>query len=411
MFDPSRQVRFLNIILRGCVLASKFLLILVLAVYLSPEDLGLYGLIVATVAYGIYPLGFDFYAYNARELIKTEQREWGRLLKSQGALHLRLYAIFLPLFFLFFVFELLPWRLAPWCFLLLILEHLNQELNRLLVAMSRPLSASLALFMRQGAWVLVIVAWMYQVPEMRSLKNVLYFWVMGDTAALCVAAYAIMKLPIAGWCAQVDWAWVRRGIKISAPIFTGTLILSTISTVDRYWFRYLQGSDLLGVYIFYISVAASLMSFLDAGIFSFSYPRMVHAASRGEYALIRRVMKNAAIQVTFFSMSFAIIVYLIIPPVLHFIGKDEYIASEGLFFVLIAAMVVHGYSYIPHYALYAKNQDREIIKSHFFGAFVFIVSAMVVSKFSEFYAIPIAVMSAYSAIFIWKFFSEIKITQ
>ena len=45
-----------NIGLRGITLASKFALLLVLAKYLEPSDVGLYGLIAVTVAYGMYPL-------------------------------------------------------------------------------------------------------------------------------------------------------------------------------------------------------------------------------------------------------------------------------------------------------------------------------------------------------------------
>jgi len=399
------QARFLNTLLRGGVLASKFLLIFFLAVYLNPEELGLYGLVVATIAYGIYPLGFDFYSYNTRELIRADKKTWGRLLKSQGALHVRLYVVFLPLFFLVFHFGLLPWRMAPWFFLLIVLEHVNQECMRLLIAMSKPLSASVALFMRQGVWALILSAWMYHDLEARKLEYVLFSWVLGGIAALFVAMHTIRKLPIAGWREPVDWAWVKKGLKVALPLLAATLSLSAISTIDRYWFGHLQGNALLGAYVFYISLAASLISFLDAAVFSFAYPGMVHAASKGDFSGMRDIMKKMFVQVTIFSSVFFIFAVFLTPPILHVIGREVYLGSEDLFFILIVAMIIHAYSYIPHYALYARHQDRAIVSSHAASVLFFIGCVAMLTSFVDVYAIPVAVAATYLMILIWKSFA------
>ena len=52
--------RLFNMALRGLTLASKFLLIFFLARFLEPAELGLYGLVVATIGYALYLLGLDF---------------------------------------------------------------------------------------------------------------------------------------------------------------------------------------------------------------------------------------------------------------------------------------------------------------------------------------------------------------
>lgn len=48
--------RLLNLALRGMMLAAKFLLILFLARFLEPSELGLYGLLVAAIGYALYKL-------------------------------------------------------------------------------------------------------------------------------------------------------------------------------------------------------------------------------------------------------------------------------------------------------------------------------------------------------------------
>ena len=132
-------LRFLNLSLRGSTLASKFLLVFFLARYAEPAEVGLYGLIAVTVSYGLYFLGFDFYMYTTRELLGNSPAVWGCFLKSQVGLSAILYCIFLPASVVLFVIGLLPWWVLPWFLALLVLEHVTQELNRLLVAVSRQL--------------------------------------------------------------------------------------------------------------------------------------------------------------------------------------------------------------------------------------------------------------------------------
>ena len=190
--------RTFNILLRAATLASRFLLIFFLARFLDPAQLGLYGLLTATIGYSLYLLGFDFYTFTTREIIKREPKEWGGLLKDQGALSLVLYAVFIPLLSLIFIQQLLPWQLAGWFFALLVLEHLNQELGRLLVAISQQTQASLVLFLRQGTWAIAVVALMAVVPETRSLDYVFGAWSVAGLVTVSVGVYRLSQLHIAG---------------------------------------------------------------------------------------------------------------------------------------------------------------------------------------------------------------------
>jgi len=200
--------RLLNVTLRGITLASKFLLIFFLARFLEPAELGLYGLITATIGYALYLLGFDFYAFTTRELIKRERSQWGGLLKGQGALTAVLYCVFLPLFCLIFVRQLLPWSLAGWFFALLILEHLTQELSRLLIAISEQLMASLVLFLRSGVWAVAVAGLMFIEPESRTLDFVLGAWTLGGLSALLLGIYKVTQSKMGGWHTSVPWRYV-----------------------------------------------------------------------------------------------------------------------------------------------------------------------------------------------------------
>src|SRR5690606_7394792 len=159
----------LNLSLRGATLTSKFALIFFLAIFLEPSDLGLYGLLTATISYSIYVIGFDFYTYSTRELLGQPRELWSSMLRDQGVYFVLAYLLVLPLLVVIFLQGWLPWRLAGWFFALLVIEHLAHELNRLLVAMSEQLLASVVLFLRSGLWGLVLLPLMWVVPESRQL--------------------------------------------------------------------------------------------------------------------------------------------------------------------------------------------------------------------------------------------------
>ena len=89
-------LRASNLGLRGATLLSRFLLIFVLAKFLEPAEVGLYGLFVGTVTYFVMAVGFDFYTHASRDLIMSDQSQWCGLLRDQGAFYGLAYIAVLP---------------------------------------------------------------------------------------------------------------------------------------------------------------------------------------------------------------------------------------------------------------------------------------------------------------------------
>lgn len=394
--------------IRGSTLASKFLLIFVLAFYLEPEDVGLYGLFVAAITYGIYPLGLEFYTYSIREFIKSDRKKWTRYLMSQVGLYCILYIIFLPLFLLLFFYKILPWYFALYFYLLLIFEHLNQELMRLLIAMSKQLSASLALFFRQGIWALFLILVMYFYPESRDIEYVFIFWLAGSLAALLLSLFYFYQMKLEKWCFQFDWLWIKKGIMVSLPFFISTLCLSAISTFDKYLFDYIVDREILGAYVFYMGLSAALISLLDAAVYSFIYPKMISSYSNGNSLEYNLYIKKMLFQMLLLSSIFMLSSFLIIEYVVGFIGKSVYSDNINIFYIVLLAMFVQALSYVPHYALYAQGNDRSIIQSHAASVFLFLAFVYFMEKLSAVYAIPFSLLMTFLSILCWKTIVFIK---
>lgn len=402
--------RLINVSLRGMTLASKFLLIFFLARFLEPAELGLYGLLAVTIGYALYLLGFDFYAFTTRELLKRERSEWGGLLKDQGVLSAVLYAVFLPLLSLIFLKGLLPWSLAGWFFALLVLEHLTQELGRLLIAISEQLLASVVLFLRSGIWAVAVTALMFVEPDSRNLDFVLGAWTLGGLAALLLGIYRINQLKIGGWHKQVDWKWIAKGLKIAIPFLVATLAIRGVFTLDRYWFEALAGLEVLGAYVLFMGISNALMSFLDAGVFAFSYPGLITAHSKQDATAFRQGLRKLLIQTLVLSAAFAVIALLLIGPLLQWLGKPLYLEQQDLFPWILLATLLYAIGMVPHYALYAQGHDRPIIRSHIASLLAFIPATWLFSLNWPLLAVPLGLCSAFMLILLWKSWAFVQMT-
>lgn len=402
--------RLLNVGLRGVTLISKFLLIFFLARFLEPAELGIYGLLVATIGYALYLLGFDFYSFTTRELLRRERNEWGGLLKGQGALFAVLYAVFLPLLCLVFLKGLLPWDLAGWFFVLLILEHLAQELGRLLIALSEQLLASVVLFLRSGSWAIAVTMVMFLEPDSRSLDIVLGAWAFGGLLALLLGTYRISRLKIGGWHTQIDWRWIAKGLKVAIPLLIATLAIRGVFTLDRYWFKELAGLEVLGAYVLFMGFSSALMAFLDAGVFAFSYPGLITAYSRQEAAVFRQGIRKLLMQTLALSVAFAVAALVLIGPLLQLLGKPIYLEQQGLFPWLLLATLLYAVGMVPHYALYAQGHDRPIIHSHIASLLLFVPATWLLSLYLPLLAVPLGLCTAFLSILLWKSWAFFQLT-
>ncbi|WP_207390851.1 lipopolysaccharide biosynthesis protein [Phytopseudomonas dryadis] len=402
MFETALIVRVSNIGLRGATLLSKFALVFFLASFLEPEDLGLYGLLVVAIGYSLYLLGFDFYVFTTRELIGTARAAWGCLLKSQCALSAILYIVFIPLLSLLFASRLLPWSVAAWFFALLILEHLAQELNRLLIAASEQIWASIILFLRSGLWAMLVVALMWAIPACRSLDTVLQWWFFGCALACLVGIAKLFTMRLGGWSSAVDWSWIRKGLKVVLPFLLATLAIRAVFTLDRYAFEYLEGLQALGAYVLFISMCSALLAFLDAGVFAFSYPKLIAHWRSQELRLFSKELKALAIQTLGVSLAFVAASLMVLDSLLGWLDKAVYLDHQRLFYWLLLASTLYGVSMVPHYALYAMGRDKVIIKSHVGSLLLFLISIFLLAKPLQGLAVPVSLCAVFAALTIWK---------
>lgn len=348
--------------LRGVVLISKFILMVVLAAYLSTEELGVFALSMVTITLALYFVGMDFYLFSAREILSRPEQAHTRMIRDQFVFHLVVYLGGLPLLALVFIAGVIPWVYAPWIFVLLVLEHFSQELYRLLITLSRPIQASLVLFFRGGAWVYAVLALFLALEQARDLSLLFAGWVAGVACSIGLAAFFLRKMDWkAAFGSSVDWRWIRSGLKSSTVFLAATLALQTVLFADRYFVEAYLGQAAVGVYALFASFASVIQTFVVTGVISILYPKIVSAFQAGEYEEYRRLMRKMAIGAAVACSVLVALAAMMIDPILTVIGKPVFKESVGVFWFMLAASVVLVLSWLPHYALYVRKKDWFIL--------------------------------------------------
>lgn len=395
--------RIANMAMRALAMGSRFALVFVMAKLLEPANVGIFGLFLATVSFSVLLIGGDYYTYAQRELMSVPRERWSFVLQHHALASGLLYVVLLPPQLLLFWFDLLPANMLAWFFLLLVVEHLAQEINRLLVAMQRPLAASWVLFIRVGAWVWVLVPIMWLVPAAQTLEAVFLAWLLGGALAVVMGARIIWGA-VAPWRRwPLDTAWLKQGFGVGLLFLAATLCFKALTTVDRYVVGLLAGPDLLGVYVLYVWFAMTVVTFLDPAVFSFIYPRIVGTYRRGKIAEYRRTMKELAWSSIGLSVALAVVIAALAPAVLQWIERPIYAEHLSVLWLLLVMAVVYATGMVPHYGLYARGADRGIVVAHVSAPLVFVTTVLALASHAPFEAAACGLLAAFSWIGCVKF--------
>jgi O-antigen/teichoic acid export membrane protein len=353
-----------NLTLRSLTLVSKFILVLFIARYLSPEELGIYGLVSVTIVMAIYFLGMDFYTYNTREILAGAEADQARLVRDQLAFHGVVYLAVLPVLLLVFIGGFLPWRYIGWFYVLLVLEHLSQESHRLFLILSRSVIANMILFLRSGAWVYAVLALIYFKADTKSLTTIWSGWIIGVSLSLALSVYFLRTLD---WRkarrSPIDWQWIRRGLKKSLIFFGASMTMQAVQFAERYIVKYFNGEAMVGVYTFFANIANVIPTFIFTGIIAILYPKIVSAFQKGKHDEYRELMRKMGTGVISGALILSVIAVISVRPVLNVVGKSIYNDHLAIFWIMIMSVSIMITSFIPYYGLYVRRLDRYILIS------------------------------------------------
>lgn len=403
-------VNIINLGFRISSIGSKFLFIVFLGKYYSPEIVGMYGLVNTSIILAFMLLGFDFYSFSTRELIQSDGPRKGFVLYNQMIFTILSYFLLFPVIYLLvFQNNVLPIKYLLPFILLLLNEYLGQEIYRLLTTIQKPLFANVALFIRSGSWVLIYFVFTKVLGRPindASLIDYLYFWtIAGGISNLASFVIIVRQFEWSKASFQFDKAWIIKGLFVSSWFFASTIAYKIIEFSNRYIIDYYHGKEEVGYFTFFNQMANLINVVVFTVVIMNLYPVLLHKRAENnsnEFQDAYKVMKR---RVWVWSLLSSVVVLVSIFPILTFLAKDKYLDNINTFYLLVLGNILLNFSLVPHYALYALKEDKALFVATLFGAIANLTLNFVFIPLYGAIGAGIAIAFSYGIIWLWKTYS------
>tara|TARA_R110000764_G_scaffold236142_1_gene331072 strand:+ start:6645 stop:7865 length:1221 start_codon:yes stop_codon:yes gene_type:complete len=348
--------KFINIIFRAATILLKFLLSIIIIKKISIEEYGVYGVFQSTVIIMSFVLGIDFYAYSSREILKKNAHNFNFYFSNQLLLHAFSYIIILPLTYLIFYLGILDKKYLILFYLILVTEHLSQELYRMLIILKKSVTATIILFVRSGLWVIILYFVWEEGIMSPTLNSLLILWL---SAALLSIIIGFAKIKFK-WESEYDFSWIVKGVRIAFPFFIGTVLYKLIEFSGRYFLNYYWTSVEVGIFTFFSSVASILFVFVQTIVIIVIYPELLESKNKGHDSFLKK-FKYFKNQILTFTTLGTVLSLIFIYPLLLFLDNSLFFENLLSYIILLISSFIFCFSFIPHYALYTYKFDSGIL--------------------------------------------------
>lgn len=372
-FDFKRN--FINAFLRGLTLGTKFILLFSLAKLYGAKVIGVYGLIFSLVSLFTYVLGFEYYNVSGREFILNKKN------KDRINVLINHFSVILTGSILIPLIGFVPYFYSPlngFEFLvvgLLFFELLSNEIYRMLIFMEKQIQASVLMFVRSAIWVYIFlfVYFIFSKNGYVLPSNYLYSFWLGSSALSIVLGLVLMgeyksvffKIRLLVFSKFYD------KIKLAKDFFFNAIFQRLIFTIDKYVLSFFSGVDITGIYTFFVGIALSMNSFMDAGVYSIYYPKLIkerhsYAEFENQYKRFSKVVMIVAILL----FAFYLIVFY---PMIYVLNKVDFKGYIIVYIIVVSSITIMNYSGVYHYLLYVYGKERYIFISMLYSFVFFVV--------------------------------------
>lgn len=368
MIEPVGQRRhfvgvgLLSLGLRLATLISKLALTLAMARWLTPAEVGSYGMVVAILSLAALVVGLELYSQANREIVGANPTRQAVIVRDQFVLYAVAYGVAGLVLAGLWLSGLLDLAIAGLLLLLIIGDHLSQECFRILIFLSRTVWANIVLFLRAGIWAYAAIALMLVSPSLVTLPTIFLLWALGAFAGLTLGLF-VMQLP---WQATrnvpVDWGWVGARLVAAIPFMVISLAAIASLYVDRFFLDNFVGRDAVGIYTLFSGLALAILSLVTASVSQQFLPRLVAALGRGNAR--RQVLKSFLIANVTVTLLLAGISLAGVQPLLQLVGRPEYSAEMSIFGILVAATTLRAFGDVPAGVLYGLHADRRLMAAN-----------------------------------------------
>lgn len=393
----------MNSFIRLMMMASRFLLMFYIAYFFDAKAVGEFGLLYGTITFCVFLVGFEHYSISQREIMSQNEDQWLGIIQSQIATNLFLYCLVAPFFILIFTLNLLPWKYFFWFFILLILEHFSQELIRFIAGMRLQFQVSVALFLRSGFWILICLPVMFFF-DYRNFSFLFYSWSISCLISIFYSIFYINKyVQLSNFrLPSIKKFHLLHYNSSTLHFFLATSVIKFLFIGDRYLVKYFCGTEILGVYVFFIGIAMTVVSLIDPAITSYIFPDIVSSFRSGLVGEFNKLLRRYALYVMIFSAAISIFLFKFSYLFFNFLSSSIYSENIPIFNAILLSTFIYAVSLVPHYGLIAKNLEKYIFTSNLIAFTVFILFLFIPFGFSNTLIVPLSLQLSFTVLLIIK---------
>jgi len=353
-----------NFFLRSATLVSKFVFLIYVTRNFKLEELANYGVFSSVLTYVLYALGLEIYTVTQRKIVQSPLKQ-ELYIGQQIWVYCSTHLIFV---FTIFIFQPnIEFATLIFFFAITSVEHLNQEINRLAIALGKPTVASMLLFLRVAAWVWLFIFADF-IVDFENLHELLVFWLVSVIVAFLFGLRFILshcKITFN----RPKWRLIVKILKLSAPILVASLSFRLFFVLDRIFLDILGSPQLVASYIFYMSLTMAVLSLYDSAYLAPNLRKFIRRGKDQSYwkANLFKVIAQSLtlyLGIIFLSIPFVSLVA-------DTTGKDEVRELIHVYYITGGIGAAYLLNTVVNFALYTMGRDFENAKSNISGILVF----------------------------------------
>ena len=355
-----------NLLIRGSATIIKLAFTLFLGSVFTEIEFGLYSLIISSIYISLILIGFDIYLDANRKIIQKDNiQDQSYILNNQIASYLPFYILFSIIIFF------IPERIIPKEFIFLfftisILEHINSEIFRLLLALRKTITANLLFFIRNALWPLVILI-LYYLNYQLDIYTLLSYWIFASILALAIGLSFLGKIYEINF-SLIDKTTIFKSYKFAFVFFIGTVAYKIVEFSDRYFIDYYLNKESVGVYSLYSQFGSVLNTIIFTIVISIGYPKLLKAIYENNLKMIIKERNMMLTEIVIISLLTLIGGYFFLNTLLDIVNKPLYHEYNFLFYLVIISNVIFNISYVYHFMMIGFQKDLTITKITVIGA-------------------------------------------
>ena len=363
--------KYINLSLRVFASGAKFLYLLLITRYAEWSDVGLFGVLSAMVSLIVLIVGVDFYVYANRELMLNVKNK-GTIITTQAGVYLSIYIICAPIIILYYSwFTNFPTDFAYMFYIWVVLEHLNIEIYRALIALEKQLRASIILCIKQILPVVILLFTLFFTNYAIDYSSAIIILFLPLLVAGLLGIYFLQIDRLNLDC--IDLSFVKGGIRISIIMLISTFFLRYISTMDKTFVLSTYGGEKAGIYTFLFSISMIISVVYDAVFSSYIVQKLVRLGGATDPHEFHRYFKEISWQsMKILTISF-FVVSVIIYPIIVILEKPEIFLYLKEYVALCALALAFCHLSLTSLGLIALKRDFVNLLTNLLMFLVFIV--------------------------------------